>query len=195
MPAFGFTVSDEPILRHIAMSTQNGHVIEKNPVGLSQDCMERLVPELDRHLASLFILFHQYQKHHWLVKGPQFRDLHLYLEDAYNEVHAQADEIAERMTVLGGLPTSSPSEQVKQAYIEHEPEGELTVREMLQNDLRAEQELARRFRASIRLAAEIEDYGTEQMLKRMLFAIEERVHHLDHYLERNTLDPEGRPAA
>lgn len=176
-------------LNTYTMSAQNGHVIEKNPVGLPKACMEQLVPELDRHLASLFVLFHQYQKHHWLVKGPQFRDLHHYLEDAYNEIHEQADEIAERMTVLGGLPTSSPTEQVNRSYIQHEEEGEFTVREMLEADLKGEQELARRFRVSIRTATELEDYGTEQMLKHMLFAIEERAHHLDHYLERNTLKP------
>src|SRR4030095_11848550 len=85
--------------------------LEQNPIGLSRDVTERLVPDLDTHLASLFVLFHQYQKHHWLVEGPQFRDLHLSLAEAYEEVHKQADTIAERITALGGIPTSNPVEQ------------------------------------------------------------------------------------
>jgi DNA-binding ferritin-like protein len=174
------------------MSAENGHVVEKNPIGLPTDVVEQIVPELDRHLASLFVLFHQYQKHHWLVRGPQFRDLHLYLEEAYEEIHEQADVIAERMTVLGGLPTSGPVAQAETAYIEHEPEGEPAVRTMLEHDLQAEQVITQRFRASIRTAAELEDYGTEHMLKSMLFNIEDRAHHLDHYLERNTLTPGSR---
>lgn len=172
------------------MSAQNGHVIEKNPIGLPKDVAEEMTQELDRHLASLFVLFHQYQKHHWLVRGPQFRDLHLYLEEAYEEIHEQADEIAERITMLGGLPTSSPTAQAEVAYIEHEPEGEFTVREMLKRDLEAEQIIAGRFRASIRTAMKVEDFGTEKLLKHALYAIEDRAHHLDHYLENNTLEPE-----
>ena len=61
--------------------------LEDNPIGLSKDVTAKLVPELDKHLASFFVLFHQYQKHHWLVEGPQFRDLHLFLGEAYEEVH------------------------------------------------------------------------------------------------------------
>lgn len=53
--------------------------IEANPIGLSMDATAKLVPELDKHLAALFVLLHQYQKHHWLVEGPQYNDLHLFL--------------------------------------------------------------------------------------------------------------------
>jgi len=47
------------------------------------------VTELDKHLATLFVLFHQCQKHHWLVEGPQFRDIHHFLEEGYTEIHKQ----------------------------------------------------------------------------------------------------------
>lgn len=68
--------------------------LESNPIGLSNDATARLIPELDAHLASLFVLFHQYQKHPWIVEGPQFRDLHLFLGEAYQEVHQQTDRMA-----------------------------------------------------------------------------------------------------
>ena len=97
--------------------------IEDNPIGLPKDVTSMLIPELDRHQASLFVLFHQYQKHHWLVEGPQFRDLHHFLQESYEAVHKQVDMIAERMTALGGIPTSHPAELVKVSYVEHEPEG------------------------------------------------------------------------
>lgn len=163
--------------------------IEDNPVGLSRDAVERTIPMLDQHVASLFTLFHQYQKHHWLVFGPQFRDLHIYLEEAYTEIHQDLDALAERMTVLGGLPTADPARQAELSYFDHEDEGERPVRDMLKANLRAEQVVIRRLRESIAVVMKAGDFGTEKLLKDILFHAEDRAHHLDHYLERNTLTP------
>lgn len=41
---------------------------EGNPVGLSKDTATAMAKELDRHLASFIVLYHQYHKHHWLVE-------------------------------------------------------------------------------------------------------------------------------
>lgn len=169
--------------------TRDAQTIEENPIGLSRSNVERLMPALDVHIASLFTLFHQYQKHHWLVYGPQFRDLHIYLEEAYQQIHEDVDELAERMTMLGGIPTSSPERQSELAYFEHEPEGERPVREMLKANLVAEQAVIKNLREAVRLAVDIGDFGTEKLLKSVLYHAEERAHHLDHYLERNTLTP------
>ena len=162
--------------------------IEDNPIGLSKDVTLRLVPKLDRHQASLFLLFHQYQKHHWLVEGPQFRDLHLFLQEAYESVHKQVDAIAERITALGGIPTSHPGELVKVAYIEHEPEGTYRVRAMLKGDRSQEAEIAQELRKTIAEARESGDPGTEHLLKEVLLEVENRAHHLDHFLGGDSLE-------
>jgi starvation-inducible DNA-binding protein len=166
--------------------------IETNPIGLSTDAARAIVPELDRHLASLFVLFHQYQKHHWLVEGPQFRDLHLFLEEGYTEIHRQLDAVAERITALGGVPTASPAAQADLAYIEHEPEGVFRVADMLARDRAFEALIASNLRKTIRLTAANDDFGTETLLRGLLLKIEERAHHLDHYLGSDSLQ---RPAA
>lgn len=161
--------------------------VEENPINLPRDAAAQVVPELNAHLSSLFVLFHQYQKHHWLVEGPQFRDLHHFLEEGYNELHKQLDEIAERITAIGGVPTSSPVAQAKCAYIEHEPEGIFRIRDMLERDRLAEGTLAERFRSTIKLCTSLEDFGTETMLKGMLLRIEDRAHHIDHFLGEDSL--------
>jgi starvation-inducible DNA-binding protein len=51
---------------------------EGNPVGLSKITATTMAGELDRHLSSFITLYNQYHKHHWMVEGPQFRDLHLF---------------------------------------------------------------------------------------------------------------------
>lgn len=162
--------------------------IEENPIGLKAEVVKQIVPELDGHVCSLFILYHQYQKHHWMVEGPQFRDLHLYLEGAYNEIHAHLDEIAERMTVLGATPTAGPSALEKGAYIKHEAEGVFPIRTSLENDLKGETEIARHLRKTIRLADDHSDFGTKAMLEQILIAAENRAHRLDHYLAEDSLE-------
>lgn len=161
--------------------------IEQNPINLPMQAAKKLVPQLDEHLASFFVLFHQYQKHHWLVEGPQFRDIHLFLEENYNEVHKQLDAIAERITAIGGVPTSSPSQQAKKSYIEHEPEGIFRIRDMLERDRTAEGAIAERLRSTIKICTEHGDFGTETLLKGILLKVEDRAHHLDHFLGDDSL--------
>jgi DNA-binding ferritin-like protein len=162
--------------------------LEKNPIGISSGVASLMVPKLDAHLASLFIQFHQYQKHHWLVEGPQFRDLHLFFQEAYDEVHKAADKVAERITALGGIPTSNPVDQAEIAYIEHEPEGAFRVRDMMKRDLENEGEIAIQLRDTIESARELGDPGTAHLLTDILIEVEDRAHHIDHFLGEDTLE-------
>tara|TARA_E500000318_G_scaffold102169_1_gene106284 strand:- start:54 stop:611 length:558 start_codon:yes stop_codon:yes gene_type:complete len=161
--------------------------IEENPINLAEDAAKAIIPELDRHLATFFVLFHQYQKHHWLVEGPQFRDIHLFLEEGYNQIHLQLDAIAERITAIGGVPTSSPAAQSDLAYIEHEPEGIFRIGDMLARDREYESLIAANLRKTIKLCTANEDFGTETLLKGILLKVEDRAHHLDHFLGEDSL--------
>ena len=163
-------------------------MIEDNPVGLPEEVAEELIPKLDEIQCTLWTLYHQYHKHHWLVEGPQFRDLHHFLEEHYEEVHKYTDRIAERITALGGIPTSAPANQAKLSHVEHEPEGTFRIRQSLQNDLAAERTLAVLVRETIDAALDLKDHGTKRQLERLLTATEDRAHHLDHFLGEDTLD-------
>ncbi len=162
--------------------------IEENSIGLSKKAVSELLPELDRHVASLFVLFHQLQKHHWLVEGPQFNHLHEFLKETYTLIHNNVDDLAERITALGGIPTCHPAEQVKLSYLEHEPEGAYRVRDMLESNLSDMGEAAQRLRKTAALAGEHGDYGTEHLVKGILLGIEEQAHHLEHYVGFDSLE-------
>jgi starvation-inducible DNA-binding protein len=161
---------------------------EGNPVGLSEEACLAIGPDLDRHLATYGVLYHQYHKHHWLVTGPQFRDLHLFFQEHYEEVHLHFDRIAERLTALGFVPTCRPSEQERISYVRHEPEGHFRVREMLELDLEAEATVAQRIRETITSCLQHGDHGTRAVLEPILAAAEDRAHHIEHYLEADTLE-------
>jgi len=163
-------------------------MIEENPVGLSEEAVQELVPRLDEIQSTLWTLYHQYHKHHWLVEGPQFRDLHLFFEENYNEVHKYLDTIAERVTALGGIPTCDPAKQAELSHVEHEPEGTYRLRKMLLHDLEAERTLATVVRETIDVAIEHGDHGTKRELQKVLTKAEDRAHHLDHFLGEDTLE-------
>jgi DNA-binding ferritin-like protein len=163
-------------------------MIEDNPVGLSEEAAQELIPKLDEIQCTLWTLYHQYHKHHWLVEGPQFRDMHLFFEENYQEVHKYLDRIAERLTALGGIPTTSPAQQAELSHVEHEPEGTYRLRTMLEHDLEAERTLATVVRNTIDVALEHGDHGTKRELEKVLTKAEDRAHHLDHFLGEDSLE-------
>ncbi len=160
---------------------------EGNPVGLPDEAAKEMAKELDRHLSAFFILYQQYHKHHWLTEGPQFRDIHLFLEEHYNEIHGQYDEIAERLTLLGMAPTCHPANMVELSYVKHEPEGTFRVREMLTRDLVAERHISEEMRKTIKRAFELGDFATRGLLEKILIATEDRAQHVEHFLADDTL--------
>lgn len=178
-------MSDTPATADIR---QKPNEVIENPIRLKGRATKQLIDAINTDVASLFVLFHQYQKHHWVAEGPQFRDLHLMLEEHYTAVQLEADAFAERIVTLGGVPISGASAQLKHGYIEEEPEGVLDLRQMLSNDLRANQKILVKLREHIVLARELGDYGTETLLKRHLREQELRTQDIMHLLEHETLD-------
>ena len=166
------------------------HEYQGNPVGLDQATAEKMGRALDRHLSSFMVLYQQYHKHHWLVEGPQFRDLHLFFEEHYNAIHEQFDQIAERLTVLGVIPTVHPTNVMELSYIDHEPEGLYSVRDMLQNDLEAEKKIAMELRATFKEAIELGDIATSYLTQELTYKTEDRAQHVLHFLEADTLEEE-----
>jgi DNA-binding ferritin-like protein len=162
--------------------------IHQNSISVKQDTAQQMIDALNDHVATLFVLFHQYQKHHWVVEGPQFRDLHLLLQEHYTATHAQADEFAERIVTLGGVPVGSLAGQLQRAYIQEEPEGILDLRQMLSNDLHANQQMLTRLREDIKRAKDLGDYGTQKLIKTHLRAQEIRTQDLMHFLEHEALE-------
>ena len=160
---------------------------EGNPVGLSDEACATMREHLDRHLAALWVQYAQYHKHHWLVEGPQFRDLHLFLEQNYNEIHTQLDAVAERITLLGYSPSTRLDRYVELSYISQEPEGVFRIRDSIKNDMENEKTIAVEFRKSIKVALDHGDFGTKSMLEKFLFEIEDRAHHCEHFLGEDSL--------
>lgn len=173
--------------KHKHKVRQELSVVRDNPFGLPHETASQVVNALNQDLASMFVLYHQYHKHHWIVEGAQFLELHLLLEEHYTQLHTQFDEVAERIVALGGLPATGPSVIEQHSYIQHEAEGMFDLREMLDHDVTAECALAEHIRGHVGLSNKLGDYGTEAMLKAILEATEKRAAFLEKHLMRESL--------
>ncbi len=174
------------------MSTQKtvrqeaGTVVE-NPVRLDQEKAEQIIEALNRDLADAYVLYHQLHKHHWNVEGAEHHDIHVWLQEAYEDIEAAADEVAERLQSIGGVPHASMDALSANATIEPEDEDVYDIRTSLENDLALYGDVIESYRDHIELADGLGDYATAEMLRQQLMVLEDHVHVIDHYLEDDTL--------
>ncbi|WP_255166970.1 DNA starvation/stationary phase protection protein DpsA [Natrononativus amylolyticus] len=166
---------------------QQADTVEENRLRIEREKAEQIVDALNSELSNSYVLYHQLKKHHWVVEGAEFRDLHIFFEEAYEHVEEGADIIAERAQALGGVPVSGPSNLEDRATVEFEGEDVYDIRTMMDNDLEMYGDIIESMRGSIELADNLGDYATAEILREILVTVEEDAHHFEHYLEDETL--------
>ena len=66
--------------------------------------MSKVVSNLNQLLADLNVLYRKVQNYHWNIKGKEFFQLHAKLEEYYDYINDQIDEVAEKILMAGGQP-------------------------------------------------------------------------------------------
>jgi DNA-binding ferritin-like protein len=166
---------------------QGAGTVGENPIRLDEEKAEQIVEALNADLADAYVLYHQLHKHHWNVAGAEHLELHVFLQEAYEEVEEAADELAERVQALGGVPHASMTTLAAAATVEPEDEDVYDIRTSLANDLEMYGDVIESYREHVELAEGLGDYATAQMLREQLEDVEEHAHVIDHYLEDDTL--------
>jgi len=77
-----------------------------------------VVNQLNNVLADLQVVYQNMRTMHWLVKGPDFYQLHKMYEGFYTELADVVDDVAERILTLGGVPYHQFSEYLDQTSVE-----------------------------------------------------------------------------
>ncbi|GAB6878772.1 DNA starvation/stationary phase protection protein DpsA [Halorubrum gandharaense] len=170
---------------------QYGDVHESEAIRIPEEKAEQLVDALNTDLAATYVLYHQVKKHHWVVEGAEFRDLHLYLDEVAADLEEGADLLAERAQALGGVPLSGGANFEEHAPVTPEGKDVYDIRTSLENDLEMFGDITETLREHIQLANNLGDYNTEELLRDILADVEEHGHHLEHYLEDDTLVSQG----
>jgi DNA-binding ferritin-like protein len=161
--------------------------VEGNALRLDEDKAEQIIEALNTDLAATYVLYHQLRKHHWNVEGPEYRDLHLFLGEAAESAEEGADEIAERVQAIGGVPVSGPTHLADRSPVEFEGEDTYDIRTSMQNDLEMYGDIVETVRDHIELAENLGDHATAEILREQLVDLEEYAHTIEHFLGHDSL--------
>ena len=119
---------------------------------------------LDGYLANLHILYAKAHNYHWNVEGKQFFSVHAKLEEIYEHIADEIDEVAERILIIGQRPSSSLAAYLKLATLQEAAaesiSGEAAVKGLL-SDIR---ELAAQLKTGIKTAQDAGDEVTADLL-------------------------------
>ena len=84
-----------------------------------------LTDSLQAVLVDLIELANQGKQAHWNLVGPNFRDLHLQLDEVIEATREFSDEVAERMRALHATPDGRTQVVVESTTLEQFPGGEV----------------------------------------------------------------------
>jgi starvation-inducible DNA-binding protein len=158
------TLSSQPWLHQRGVEIQAFGTVRQFPVGLSHETRLYSCQRLNQLLADSQILFAQYKKHHWLVRGATFYQLHLLLDKHAGEQLELIDQLAERIQTLGGLAVGDPRHVAEMTRVPRAPDGCEEVPAMLSRLLEAHELILTEAHAAAAAVALQGDDGTNDMI-------------------------------
>ncbi|MGD1951151.1 MAG: Dps family protein [Leptolyngbyaceae cyanobacterium] len=161
--------------------------VTENAIALETSITAPICEGLNILLASFQAMYIQYQKHHFVVEGAEFYQLHNYFEESYDQVKGHVHDVGERLDGLGGVPVASFSKLAELCCFTPESDGIYRCRQMVENDLTGEQAIIAVLRRQTAQAESLGDRATRYLYETILLKTEERAYHLDHFLANDTL--------
>lgn len=156
--------SPEPRLDVTAAPIQAFGTLRSLPIGLPARARTASCTALNEILADTMVLYALYKKHHWLVAGPTFYQLHLLFDKHAEEQLELVDLLAERVQSLGGIAVGDPRHAAELTSIERPPDGAEEVAVMIDRTLRAHETIIGKVRKAITMTEEAEDWGSNDLL-------------------------------
>jgi len=157
-------ISSQPWLHQQSREVQEFGTVRQFPVGLSFEARMDSCQRLNHVLADSQILYSLYKKHHWLMRGATFYQLHLLLDKHAGEQLTLIDTIAERIQTLGGVAVGDPRHVAEITCISRPPNGVEEVPAMLSRLLEAHEAILIHAHEGAARAAQAGDDGTNDLL-------------------------------
>ena len=157
-------MSSQPLLHQKGAIIQEFGTVKQFPLGLSHDARSYACMRLNRILADTQILYGLYKKHHWLVRGATFYQLHLVLDKHAGEQLELVDALAERVQTLGGVAVGDPRHVAELTSVPRPPDGVEEVPAMLSRLLEAHETILVEAHDAATRIGETGDHGTEDLL-------------------------------
>jgi starvation-inducible DNA-binding protein len=148
---------------------------------LSKEVRQAMVNLLQQHLADTLDLALQVKQAHWTVRGPQFLQLHELFDTLNSELLGNGDDLAERITALGGVPQGTIRQVSQQSTLPEYPilaDGADHVKELVSRYA----QLAKATRKAIDVASEKGDVGTADLFTGISRNLDKRLWFLEAHV-------------
>ena len=130
--------------------------------------MEEIVKNLNEFLCDLEVINVKLQNYHWNVQGKGFFITHEKLEEYYDEIRVQIDEIAEHILALGYQPLGTMQDFLKNSEIQEAKNEKIKSVPIIKNVI---QDLSILQQKVIKIKQEAEnqaDYATSSLMDNYL---------------------------
>lgn len=154
----------QPVLHQHGYEIQQYGSLRDLPISLNPDIRSESCALVNQILADSIILYHLYKKHHWMMRGNTFYQLHLLLDKHASEQIELIDALGERVQTLGGVAIADPRHVAEVTKIKRPPNGVEEVPMMLSRLLEAHELIIGELREAIDKTAANQDSGTNDLL-------------------------------
>lgn len=137
----------------------------KPEIGITEKNLQKSIDLLEVNLSDEVTLYTKTRKFHWNVSGESFMELHKLFQSQYTETEEVIDEIAERISKLGGKPMGTMKEFSQHTRLKESPGKIPSSKDMLKELLSDHESIIKHLRKDIdECADKLKDAGTADFL-------------------------------
>ena len=155
----------------------------RTKIDLPADGRAKLVDLLNQQLVNTVDLRSQTKHAHWNVKGPNFYQLHLLFDAHAGSLDEPIDEIAERLTALGGVAKSTAKDVVENTQLADYPHGTHDGMKLVEVLVDRWSTTSNGMRKAIGQADELGDEATADMLTGFVELMDKNLWFLEAHLQ------------
>lgn len=158
----------------------------KPNLGITAKNLNSVNEVLNKVLADGNVLYIKLRKFHWNLSGDNFMELHLLFEAQYNAVAEAIDEVAERISTLGGVAIGTTSEFAKMSQLKENPGKLPGNQEMLKELVSDHESIVKALRKNLDTVEEkYGDAGTSDFLNGLMQQHEKMAWKLRKYFKES----------
>jgi starvation-inducible DNA-binding protein len=155
----------------------------KTKIDLSEKTRRNVIVMLNDRLSDAIDLQSQVKQAHWNVKGPHFIALHELFDKISDVMLEQIDEIAERITSLGGTAEGTVAVAARRSKLKNYPLSFTSVRDHLLYLSTQLSVYGKSVRGAIEATAELSDADTADLFTQLSREIDKYLWFLEAHLQ------------
>ena len=142
-----------------------------------------LINVLSQQLADTLDVYSQTKQAHWNVKGREFYQLHELFDTFAGDLLGHIDDIAERITALGGTARGTVRHAAQVSRVAELPDVLGTSKQAIATLADRYADLAKSTRDAIEACDEIDDAGSEDLLTGISRDLDKKLWFLEAHLQ------------